>query len=226
MPRLNLHIFTPVTVAAAITSHGTAAVSWDYASRSASAVIAPNLASDSAVSNQVLGIWHATAASFGPWIPDPIAEQAVASATHFSNIGEGAVPWAILTGRVVANHAIPSPANFGIGTATIQLVATFTTTESVDYEIRSLIGSFQPEASIRAKLVRGLDTIFDISGPATFERAGTLAAGEYTILMMASYSDGDPGTSGIGCDLRFTLPTPAAGALGLACALMRRRRNN
>jgi hypothetical protein len=224
MTRNLVRIVAPISLASAATSPSLASITWDDVARFAVADIAPGLASQSASTHQVLGMWSESVYCAGPWVPDPIFQQAHALAMHTSNIGMGAVPWAIMTGRVAGNRAVPSATTYGSGIGTIRLDATFTTTETVGFEARNVIGSFQPEATIYARLICGSETIFFRSGPDAFTSTGTLAPGTYTLTLLASYANGDPGSSGISCDLRFTLPSPATGALGAACALLRRRR--
>ena len=201
-----------------------AGLSWISVERSASAVISPDLGFDVASSHQLMGWWSESVQQTGPWIPDPTAEVALASATHASNIGFGVVPWAYLAGRVYARHAVP--ASFGLATATIRLEAEFTITGTETYEIRNMIGSgFLPEAQIQATLMRGSETIFSRLGPVAFTDSGTLTEGSYSLTMIASFSNGDTSSNGISCDMRFTVPSPGVVAMLAGPALLRRRRS-
>ena len=221
MPRRPLAILSITLVASS--SH--ADIAWISAERTASAIIAPSFAADIATSNQLLGNWETRVACAGPWIPDlPYFERALASASHSSNIGLGAVPWASLAGNVSAINAFPVA--FGRATATIRLDAVFTVTETTSDEISNLRGvGFWTEATVQSILRRGEETIFNYSRPDTYSNGGTLTAGTYSLTLLASFSDGSTGgVSGFGCDLRFTLPSPAAGVVAFLCGMIRRRR--
>lgn len=216
--------FTPsIILGLLIPSVASADVTWDSVERLALSEINPNLGADSHFSDQILGSWSANTYVEGPSVPDLTFERASATARHSSNVGLGSVPWAVLTGYVIARHAVP--ASFGLATARIQLTATFTLSESTGYEIRNLRGSgFVPEAQIVASLTRGTEVIFSKLGPVAYSETGVLSAGVYKLSLTAEFANGDTGSSGTACDLRFTLPSPSAALLLLGPAFARRRR--
>jgi hypothetical protein len=221
-------MFRSVTTSIALTfaapSVASAGVTWNSVQRIALAQITPDFAWDLRSSSQVLGPWSASVYTLGPAVPDPTFERAIALATHESDVGLGPEPWAELRGTASAMQAVPS--SFGSAFARISLTANFTLTDTADFKLLSLRGSgFNPQGEIRARLTRGTEVVFDRLSPTTFVEAGRVEAGVYTLTLSASFSNGDRNYTGLGCDLRFTLPTPGAGLLLLAPALAHRRRN-
>lgn len=200
-----------------------AGMTWTSVTRSAITFVGPEWASNSAFSSQLLGNWSESASCVGPSYPDPLIQPASAQADHVSSVSGGSIAWASLSGWVHATHAtFPAPE---LATATIQLEAAFTLTESSAYELRNLVASnFAPDATIHMRLKRGETTIFDRLGPVVFILRGSLSAGDYSLLLEATSSNADPGRGGCACDMRFAIPAPGAALALLLGGLHPRRR--